>query len=60
MLYRYQKPLQEIYNEYLEKYQKKGSIPYPDRLLALLLLQEKDKHEPLKVCEGEFYNFYQK
>lgn len=60
MLYRYQKPLQEIYDEYLRKYQETGVKPYPDKLLALLLLQEKDKYEPLKVCEGEFYKFYKK
>ena len=58
MLYRYQKPLQEIYNEYLEKHKQTGVKPYPDKLLALLLLQEKDKYKGLKVSEGKFYEFY--
>ena len=43
MKYRYQESLQEIYDKYKEKYKKTGIKPYPDKLLALLLLQEKDK-----------------
>lgn len=60
MLYRYQKSLKEIYNEYLIKYKNTGIKPYPDKLLALLLLQEKDNFEPLMTSEGNFYNVYKK
>lgn len=60
MQYRYQKPLQEIYDEYKEKYNKTGEKPYPDKLLALLLLKEKDKYNPGHLVNGEFYNLYKK
>lgn len=60
MQYRYQKPLQEIYDEYLEKYKITGIKPYPDKLLALLLLQEKDKYEAGDLVNGEFYKLYKK
>ena len=60
MQYRYQKPLEDIYNEYLEKYQKTASRPYPDKLLALLLLQEKDNYEPEHLSNGSFYKKYKK
>lgn len=59
MLYRYQKTLQEIYNEYLEKHQKNGIKPYPDKLLALLLLQEKDNYKPEQLVNEMFYKKYQ-
>lgn len=55
----HKKHLQERYDEYLEKHQETGLKPYPDKLLALLLLQEKENYEPLMVCEGEFYEHYQ-
>lgn len=60
MQYRYQKSLQEIYDEYLEKHKQTGVKPYPDKLLALLLLQEKDKYEPEHLVNGDFYNKYKK
>lgn len=60
MLYRYQKTLQEIYDEYLEKHKKTGVKPYPDKLLALLLLQEKDKYNEEKLVNGKFYDKYKK
>ena len=58
MQYRYQKSLQEIYDEYLEKHKQTGVKPYPDKLLALLLLQEKDKYEPEYLVNGQFYIKY--
>lgn len=51
--------LKTLYQNYLNEFKQTGIKPYPDRLLALLLLPEKDKYEPLKVSEGEFYRFYQ-
>ena len=52
--------LEEIYKGYVEEYKRSGTKPYPDRLLALLLLPEKDKYLPLMVSEGAFYQYYQK
>lgn len=52
--------LKEIYNNYLIAFKNTGNKPYPDRLLALLLLPEKDKYLPLMVSEGKFYQYYQK
>lgn len=52
--------LKNIYNGYVKKYQQSGVKPYPDRLLALLLLPEKDRYLPLRVTEGKFYQYYQK
>ena len=60
MQYRYQKSLQEIYDEYLEKHRQTGVKTYPDKLLALLLLQEKNKYEPEHLVNGEFYIKYKK
>lgn len=51
--------LQEIYNNYVTRFQTTGEKTYPDRLLALLLLPEKNNFEPLKVEEGKFYQRYQ-
>jgi len=59
MQYRYQKKLQEIYDEYLEKYKQTGEKTYPDKLLALLLLQEKEKYNPEHLVNGDFYKKYQ-
>ena len=53
-----QNTLQEIYDNYLIDYQITGQRPHPSILLALLLLPEKDNYKPLKVCEGEFYQYY--
>ena len=58
MLYRYQKSLQDIYDEYLEKHNQTGVKPYPDKLLALLLLQEKENYDPENLANGEFYKKY--
>lgn len=60
MIYRYQKSLQEIYDEYLLKHRETGVKPFPDKLLALLLLQEKDKYEPEGLVNGKFYQKYKK
>ena len=59
MLYRYQKKLQDIYNEYLEKHNQTGEKTYPDKLLALLLLQEKEKYDPENLVNWKFYQKYQ-
>ena len=39
-------------------YKRTGIKPYPDKLLALLILSEKDNYEPLKKSQGEFYEKY--
>lgn len=52
--------LESIYQYYLDEFKKSGKKPYPDRLLALIILPEKDKYEGLMVEEGKFYNFYKK
>ena len=49
------KQLQEIYNDYLENFYKTGIRPHPDRLLALLLLQDKDNYKPRRLNSKEFY-----
>ena len=59
MIYRYKKTLQEIYNEYLEEYRMTGVKPYPDKLLALLLFDEKEKYDPEHLVNGAFYKKYQ-
>lgn len=58
MVYRYQISLQEMYNQYLERHKQTGEKPYPDKLLALLLLQEKDMYNPENLVNGEFYYKY--
>lgn len=50
--------LLEIYENALEEFKKSGYHPHPANLLAMLLLSEKDKFEPLQVSEGEFYQEY--
>lgn len=50
----------ELYNLKLLKYKINGEKERPAKLLAMLLLPEKDKYEPLMICEGEFYNKYKK
>ena len=52
--------LTEIYNNYLEEFRKSGYHPHPANLLAMLLLPEKEKFEPLKVSEGVFYKKYKR
>lgn len=47
-----------LYNLKLLDYKINGYRDYPDKLLALLLLSEKDEYEPLRVSEGDFYNTY--
>lgn len=55
----YNNILLEIYENYLAEYKRNGYHPHPANLLAMLLLPEKDTFEPLKVCEGVFYQTYQ-
>lgn len=55
MKYKHEKTLQEIYNDYLKKHQITGEKPYPDKLLALLLLQEKDTYRTITASSGKFY-----
>lgn len=52
--------LQTIYDNYLKEFNETGIKPYPDKLLALLLLQEKDNYEPFIPSTGPFYNRYKK
>lgn len=54
------KTLGSIYNNYLRNYKRTGNKPYPDKLLALLILPEKDNYEPLMTSEGKFYEAYKK
>lgn len=58
MIYRHQVSLQDLYNKYLEKHKQTGEKPYPDKLLALLLLQEKENYHPEHLANGAFYNKY--
>lgn len=47
-----------LYNKYLEEFNKTGEREHPSRLLALLLLNEKENYEPLLIDEGGFYKKY--
>ena len=50
--------LTELYRIKLLEYKKTGLRDKPHKLLALLLLPLKEDFEPLKICEGDFYNKY--
>lgn len=50
----------ELYNLKLNEYQETGLRERPWKLLAMLLLSEKDKYEPLRNSQGEFYKKYKK
>lgn len=50
--------LEGLYTLKLLDYKINGYRDDPERLLALLILPEKDQYEPLRVCEGEFYEAY--
>lgn len=50
--------LLELYKLKLYEYKKTGLKERPCKLLAMLLLSEKDKYEPLKNSQGEFYKKY--
>lgn len=52
--------LRELYNLKLYEYRETGLRDKPGKLLAMLILPEKDNYEALKVSEGEFYEKYQK
>lgn len=52
--------LEELYNYKLMEYKLTGFREDPDKLLAMLLLEQKDNYEALEVCEGIFYNAYKK
>lgn len=52
--------LEELYNYKLMEYKLTGFREEPYKLLAMLLLPQKDNYEPLLVDEGTFYNFYKK
>ena len=52
--------LKELYNLKLYEYKETGIREKPEKLLAMLILPEKDKYEALKVSEGRFYKKYQK
>lgn len=52
--------LNELYKEKLKDYKETGKREQPDKLLAMLLLPERDYYEPLMVAEGVFYQSYQK
>ena len=50
--------LLELYNLKLNEYKKTGLREKPWKLLAMLLLSEKDKFEPLRETRGDFYKKY--
>lgn len=50
--------LLEIYENALKEFKESAYHPHPANLLAMLLLAEKDKFEPLRCCEGVFYKKY--
>lgn len=50
--------LEELYNQYLNKFKKDGIHPHPSELLALLLLPDKDKYLSLTGNLGDFYKYY--
>lgn len=50
--------LKELYNLKLYEYKEFGIKERPWKLLAMLLLSEKNKYEPLKNAQGEFYKKY--
>ncbi len=50
--------LLELYKLKLYEYEKTGLREKPWKLLAMLLLSEKDKYEPLEKSQGEFYKKY--
>ena len=52
------KDLKGMYRSYLIRFYQTGEHPHPSKLLALILLPEKDNYKPLKVCECEFYQYY--
>jgi len=50
--------VKELYDYKLKKYKENGIRENLDRLLLLLMLNEKDKYEPFTCCSGEFYERY--
>ena len=52
------KDLTELYNYYLIKFKENGIHPHPSQLLALLLLEDKDRYFPMQVPTIEFYSVY--
>lgn len=52
--------LKELYNLKLLDYKNNGVKEHPANLLAMLLLSERDKFEPIAVSEKEFYSTYKK
>lgn len=50
----------ELYNLKLNEYKESGLRERPWKLLAMLLLSEKDQYEPLRSSQGEFYKKYKK
>ena len=50
--------LEEQYRYYLNQFREQGTNPHPSALLALLLLQDKDKYLSLSGNLEDFYNYY--
>lgn len=50
----------ELYNLKLNEYKEFGVRERPWKLLAMLLLSEKENYEPLRNSQGEFYKKYKK
>lgn len=50
--------LNELYNLKLLEYKVTGNVDNVSKLLAMLLLNEKDKFKPLVCTEGKFYETY--
>lgn len=51
-------PLKEQYNQYKKEYEETGKYPHPSKLLALLLLQERDKYKASIWDSVEFYEHH--
>lgn len=50
--------LKDIYIDNLRMYNETGLKPWLDEMLLILLLEEKDYFEPLKLTVIDFYKFY--
>ena len=50
--------LKELYNYKLNEFKITGFKEKPEKLLAMLLLSERDNYEPISGVMGEFYEYY--
>lgn len=50
--------LKDLYQQYKEEFNRTAVHPHPSELLALLLLQEKNKYQVVTNNTNEFYEYY--